>query len=94
MYEQVFTWLVFWPLLTLAARRTVYFGGPPADALTFRYSFSSVGRDHANVYLTLLYLASFALIGHRQIWSVLLKNPLFFVASYMRLPQCFGPLHR
>jgi exopolysaccharide production protein ExoQ len=76
VYEQVFTWLVFWPLLTLAARRTVYFGGPPADALTFRYSFSSVGRDHANVYVTLLYLASFALIGHRQIWSVLLKNPL------------------
>jgi exopolysaccharide production protein ExoQ len=76
VYQLLFSWLVFWPLLTLAARRTVYFGGPPADVLSFKYGFSSTGRDHLTVYVTLLYLASFAFVGYRQIWSVLQKNPL------------------
>ena len=76
LHHQIFTWLVFWPLLTLIARRTVYFGGPPADALTFRYGFSSAGREHVTIYITLLYLASFALAGYRQVWGVLSRNPL------------------
>lgn len=74
--QQVLTWLLFWPLLSLIARRAVYFDGPARSAVTLQVGSATGGGSHAALYVNLLFLFGFVLVGYREVWAVLKKNPL------------------
>src|SRR5258708_9297846 len=61
--QEVLSWLLFWPLLTLIARQAVYFSGPARTAEAFQNGAAMAGRSGApyHFYLDLLFLLWFLL---------------------------------
>ena len=78
--QQVLTWLLFWPLLTLIARQPVYFAGPARTAVGYQTGAAMSGArgSHDYLYVNMLFLLGFVLAGHLQVWSVVKKNLLIF----------------
>jgi exopolysaccharide production protein ExoQ len=76
--QQVLTWLLFWPVLTLIAQQPVYFGGAARSAEAYQNGATAVGPrgSHSSLYVYLLYLVVFVLAGNRQVWITLKKNLL------------------
>ncbi len=79
--QQVLTWLLFWPLLTLIARQAVYFAGPARTAAVIQNGAAVAGAraSHYYLYVNLLFLAGFVAAGHRQIWTIVKRNWLLIV---------------
>jgi exopolysaccharide production protein ExoQ len=86
--QQVLTWLIFWPLLSLIARQAVYFTGPARSAGAYQNGAAVAGGRGAHYYLyvNLLFLFGFVLAGHRQILAVLKKNML--IVAMLALGVC------
>jgi exopolysaccharide production protein ExoQ len=86
--QEVLSWLLFWPLLTLIARQAVYFSGPARTAEAFQNGAAMAGQRGAHYYLyvDLLFLLAFVLGGYRQVWSVLRRNLL--VPAILSLAVC------
>jgi exopolysaccharide production protein ExoQ len=81
MWQQINTWLLFWPLLTLIARQTVYFSGPARTAEAFQNG-AAMGESqgpHFLLYVTLLFLFGFVATAYHDVWATL-KNNLFIPA--------------
>jgi exopolysaccharide production protein ExoQ len=78
VWNQVVTWLLFWPLLTLIARQAVYFAGPAlSGVLTKNGDIVQSGRDyHTALYVILIFQLAFAAAGNRKIWLLLKEHPL------------------
>ena len=76
--QQVLSWLLFWPLLTLIARQSVYFSGPSVSFEAGQYGAAMGGArgSHYYLYVYLLFLLGFVVAGHRQVWTVIKTNPL------------------
>ena len=75
--QQLLTWLLFWPLLTLIARQAVYFAGPARSAEAYQDISAMASRGpHNYLYVNLLFLLGFVLAGHRRILTALQRNPL------------------
>jgi exopolysaccharide production protein ExoQ len=75
--QQVFTWLLFWPFLTLIARQAVYLAGPARSAEVYQDVSAMAARGpHNYIYVNLVMLLGFVLAGHRQVLAVLQKNLL------------------
>ena len=76
--EQVVTWLLFWPLLSLIARQAVYFAGPARTAGAYQNgaAMGGPGGSHLTLVVNLLFLLGFGLAGYRQVLSTLKLNPL------------------
>lgn len=71
------TALLFWPLLTLIARQTVYFSGPAKDSYAILYGANR--GSHIFLYLNYAILGAFAAVGWPGIW-IRLKQNLFLSA--------------
>jgi exopolysaccharide production protein ExoQ len=86
--QEVLSWLLFWPLLTLIARQAVYFSGPARTAEAFQNGAAMAGARGAHYYLyvDLLSLLGFVLAGYRQVWTVLRRNLL--VPGILSLAVC------
>jgi exopolysaccharide production protein ExoQ len=86
--QEVLSWLLFWPLLTLIARQAVYFSGPARTAEAFQNGAAMAGQRGAHYYLyvDLLFLLAFVLAGYRQVWTVLRRNLL--VPAILSLAVC------
>jgi exopolysaccharide production protein ExoQ len=86
--QEVLTWLLFWPLLTLIARHGVYFSGPAVTAADYQNGSSAAGPQgpHYTLYVYLLFLLGFVLVGHRQVWAVVKANP--FIPAMLGLAVC------
>jgi exopolysaccharide production protein ExoQ len=86
--QEVLSWLLFWPLLTLIARQAVYFSGPARTAEAFQNGAAMAGQRGAHYYLyvDLLFLLGFVLAGYRQVWTVLRRNLL--VPAILSLAVC------
>ena len=78
LYQQVISWLLFWPLLSLVARQAVYFTGPARTAEAFQNSaaMSGPGGTHYYLFVNLFFLLGFVIAGHRQVWTVAKDNPM------------------
>jgi exopolysaccharide production protein ExoQ len=76
--QQAITWLLFWPLLTLIARQTVYFSGPARAAAVYQSGADMAGgrAAHYHWYVYIFILLGFVLAGYRQVWAVLRRNQL------------------
>src|SRR5580700_7784264 len=74
--QQVLTWLLFWPILTLIARQPVYFGGPSRAAAAYQNGAAMAGArgSHYSVLVNLVFLLAFVLAGHLQVWAVVKRN--------------------
>ena len=86
--QQVLSWLLFWPILTLIARRAVYFSGPAATAAGYQ-SGADMGAargSHYTLYVYLLFLLGFVLVGYRQVWVVVKRNLL--IPAMLALAVC------
>ncbi len=86
--QQVLSWLLFWPVLTLIARQAVYFAGPSKTAQAHQNGAAIEGArgSHYYLYVYLLFLLGFVLAGHRQIWAVLKEN--LIVPAMLALAVC------
>jgi exopolysaccharide production protein ExoQ len=86
--QQVLTWLLFWPVLTLIARQPVYFGGPARSAEVYQSGAAMAGPrgSHLPLVVHILFLLGFVLVGHLQVWSVLKKNLL--IMTMLALAVC------
>ena len=86
--QQVLTWLLFWPVLTLIARQPVYFGGPARTAEVYQSGAAMAGPrgSHLPLVVHILFLLGFVLVGHLQVWSVLKKNLL--IMAMLALAAC------
>jgi exopolysaccharide production protein ExoQ len=76
--RQVLSWLLFWPMLTLIARQSVYFSGPSPTFEMGQYG-ASMGAErgsHAALYVFFLFMLGFVLVSHRQVWAVVKTNLL------------------
>ncbi len=76
IWQDLLTWLLFWPVLTLIARQTVYFSGPARSTASYQNGAAMAGPrgSHEYLYVHLLFLLGFVLVGHRQIWTALKRN--------------------
>jgi hypothetical protein len=76
--QDVLTWLLFWPILTLIAQRPVYFAGPAPSAEAYQSGDIAGGPrgSHEQLFVYLFFLLVFVLAGHRQVWITLKRNPL------------------
>jgi exopolysaccharide production protein ExoQ len=76
--QQVLTWLLLWPILTMIAQQPVYFGGAARSAAAYQNGAAAAGPrgSHSSLYVYLLFLLVFVLVGSRQIWIKLKRNPL------------------
>lgn len=76
--QQILSWLLFWPLLTLIARQSVYFDGPARTVEAYQNGAAMAGArgSHYYLYVDLLFLLGFVLAGYRQVWATLKRNPL------------------
>jgi O-antigen ligase len=74
------TALLFWPLLTLIARQTVYFSGPARDSYAILYGAARGSRIF--LYLNYAILAAFVAVGWPGIW-IRLKQNLLLSATLM-----------
>jgi exopolysaccharide production protein ExoQ len=68
------TALLFWPLLTLIARQTVYFSGPAHSSYAILYGAARGSRVF--LYLNYAILAAFVAVGWPGIWIRLKQNLL------------------
>jgi exopolysaccharide production protein ExoQ len=86
--QQVLTWLLFWPILTLIARQPVYFGGPARSAEVFQNGAVTGGPrgSHYSVLVNLLFLLGFVLAGHLQVWAVVKRN--WLILAMLVLAVC------
>jgi O-antigen ligase len=86
--QQVISWLLFWPLLSLIARQAVYFAGPAVSAGAFQNGATMGGArgSHATIYVNLLFLLGFTLSGYREVWSTLKRNPI--ILAILALAVC------
>jgi exopolysaccharide production protein ExoQ len=76
--QQVVTWMLFWPLLSLIARQAVYFAGPARTAGAYQNgaAMGGPGGSHSTLIVNLLFLLGFGLAGYRQALGTLKRNPL------------------
>jgi exopolysaccharide production protein ExoQ len=86
--QQVITWLLFWPLLTLIARQSVYIDGPARTAEAFQHGAAMAGARgaHPQLYVYVFILFAFVVAGHRQVWAALKSNPL--IVAMLALAVC------
>lgn len=79
--QEVLTWLLFWPLLTLVAGHAVYFAGPAPTAEAYQNGAAMAGArgSHLHLYVYMLFLLGFVLAGHRRVWATV-KNNLVVLA--------------
>jgi len=86
--QQVISWLLFWPLLSLIARQAVYFAGPARSTLVYQngVAIGGGGGSHYYLYVNLLFLLGFVLVGYRLVWAVLRRNPL--IPAMLVLAAC------
>lgn len=68
------TAVLFWPLLTLIARQTVYFSGPARDSYAILYGTSR--GSHLFIYINYAVLGAFVAVGWPGIWMRLKQNLL------------------
>ena len=75
--QQVVTWMLFWPLLSLIARQAVYFAGPARTAGAYQNgaAMAGPGGSHSTLIVNLLFLLGFGLAGYRQALGTLKRNP-------------------
>jgi exopolysaccharide production protein ExoQ len=78
--------LVFWPLLTLIARQTVYFSGPARDSYAILYGAARGSRVF--LYLNYAILAAFAAVAWPGIWTRLKQNLLLSATLLLSLSSC------
>jgi O-antigen ligase len=76
IWQEILTWLLFWPVLTLIARQTVYFSGPARSSADYQNGVAMAGPrgSHEYLYVHMLFLFGFVLVGHAQIWTALKRN--------------------
>jgi exopolysaccharide production protein ExoQ len=86
--QQLISWLLFWPLLTLIARQAVYFTGPATSAAAFQNGASMAGArgSHYYLYVDLMILFGFVCAGHQRVFTVLKKNRL--IPAMLMLALC------
>jgi exopolysaccharide production protein ExoQ len=86
--QEVLSWLLFWPLLTLIARQAVYFAGPSRTAEAYQHGAAMAGGrgSHDYLYVNLMFLLGFVLAGHRQVWNTLKGNTL--IPAMLTLAVC------
>jgi exopolysaccharide production protein ExoQ len=86
--QQVLTWLLFFPLLTLIARRIVYFAGPAHSDVSSQLGSAMGGTNGSRYgnYLVLLFFFGFVVAGHRGVWAVLRRNLL--IVAVLSLAVC------
>jgi exopolysaccharide production protein ExoQ len=86
--QQVLTWLLFWPILTLIARQPVYFGGPSRAAAAYQNGAAMAGArgSHYSVLVNLVFLLAFVLAGHLQVWAVVKRN--WLILAMLALAVC------
>jgi exopolysaccharide production protein ExoQ len=77
VWQQLLTWMLFWPLLCLVAREAPYFAGPARDASFYQGESAGSGADyHLYLYINMALQAGFAVAARRRIWAALRANPL------------------
>jgi O-antigen ligase len=90
IWQQVLTWLLFWPLLCLIARQAPYFAGP---ARAFQKELAVRAGDsagfHASLYIILLIQALFAAAAKRKILTALKANPSVIAGLVLILISAF-----
>jgi exopolysaccharide production protein ExoQ len=86
--QQLLTWLLFWPILTLIARRVVYFAGPAQSSVSFQLGAGNGPNTGSRygIYVVLLFLFGFVVAGYREVWAVLRRNPL--IIAMLGLAVC------
>jgi exopolysaccharide production protein ExoQ len=86
--QQVLSWLLFWPLLTLIARQAVYFSGPARSAEAFQNGAAMAGTSgsHTSLVVNLLFLLGFVLAGYLQVWTVIKRN--WLIPAMLALAVC------
>ena len=86
--QQVLSWLLFWPILSLIARQAVYFAGPATTAGAFQNggAMGGAGGSHLSLYVNLLFLFGFVSLGYKQVLTTLKENPL--VPTMLALAVC------
>src|SRR4051812_26641210 len=77
------TALLFWPVLTLIARQTVYFSGPARDSYAILYGAARGSRIF--LYLNYAILAAFVAVGWPGIWIRLKQNLLLSATLLLSL---------
>jgi exopolysaccharide production protein ExoQ len=77
------TALLFWPLLTLIARQTVYFSGPAHSSYAITYG--GARGTHVFLYLNFAILGAFAAAGWPGIWIRLKQNLLLSATLLLAL---------
>jgi exopolysaccharide production protein ExoQ len=80
------TALLFWPLLTLIARQTVYFSGPARSSYAIIYGAARGSRVF--LYLNFAILAAFVAVGWPGIWIRLKQNLLLSATLCVALTSC------
>ena len=77
VWQQLLTWMLFWPLLCLIARQAPYFAGPARDAAFYQGKSAGTGADyHLYLYINMALQAGFAVAAGRRIWAALRGNVL------------------
>jgi exopolysaccharide production protein ExoQ len=86
--QEVLTWLLFWPILTLIARQTVFFSGPARSTAVYQNGSAMAGPagSHNYVYVQLFFLLGFVLAGHQLIWATVKKN--WLIPAMLGLAFC------
>jgi exopolysaccharide production protein ExoQ len=86
--QQLISWLLFWPLLTLIARQAVYFTGPAVSASAYQNGAAMAGArgSHYYLYVDLMILFGFVCARHQHILTVLKQNLL--IPSMLVLALC------
>jgi exopolysaccharide production protein ExoQ len=86
--QQVLTWLLFWPLLSLIARQAVYLAGPARTADAYQNGAAMGGGtdSHFTLVVNLLCLLGFSLAGYRQALTILKRNPV--IVAMLALAMC------
>jgi exopolysaccharide production protein ExoQ len=86
--QQVVTWLLFWPLLSLIARQAVYFAGPARTASAYQNgaAMGGPGGSHLTLIVNLLFLLGFGLAGYRETLSILKRNAV--IPAMLALAVC------
>jgi exopolysaccharide production protein ExoQ len=78
--------VLFWPLLTLIARQTVYFSGPAHSSYAILYGAARGSRVF--LYLNYAILGAFVAVGWPGIWIRLKQNLLLSATLLLALSSC------
>jgi exopolysaccharide production protein ExoQ len=79
--QEVLTWLLFWPILSLIARHAVYFSGPAPTAAGYQNGAAmGIAGSHYYLYVNLLFLLGFVLAGYQEVWASLRNNSLIIAS--------------